>query len=65
MVLGFICEGQTERKIINSFRFQSLLRSLNITFLKVINTKGNGKLLYQFNFTIRYIFISLSYGKGI
>ena len=44
--IGFICEGKTERKIIESGAFQSLLNSLSIECVfPVIDAKGSGNLL--------------------
>jgi hypothetical protein len=44
--VGFICEGATERLIVESKNFQQLLASLSITCVApVIDAKGNGNLL--------------------
>ncbi len=48
MVVGFICEGQTEEKILKSPNFQFFLKSLGIIYQGTINTKGNGRLLPKF-----------------
>ncbi|HEV7350438.1 hypothetical protein [Telluribacter sp.] len=44
--VGFICEGKTERKIIESANFQQLLLRLKIECIRpVIDSKGSGNLL--------------------
>ncbi|MCF0058934.1 hypothetical protein [Dyadobacter sp. CY356] len=44
--VGFICEGKTERKIIESENFQQYLTNLGIECLKpVLDAKGSGNLL--------------------
>ena len=43
--VGFICEGDTERIIIESGSFKLLLASINLQFIKAINATGNGNLL--------------------
>lgn len=44
--IGFICEGKTERKIIESENFQQYLTNLGIECLKpVLDAKGSGNLL--------------------
>ena len=44
--VGFICEGDTERKIIESTAFQRTLSNLGITCVKPIeDADGNGNLL--------------------
>ena len=45
--VGFICEGYTEKAIIDSWNFKQLLKRLNIKFVGALNSKGNGKLLPQ------------------
>lgn len=46
MRIGFICEGKTEKKIIESDRFQQWLQQKNIEcLLPVVDAKGNGNLL--------------------
>lgn len=43
--VGFICEGSTELRLLQSAPFQQLLASLNIERLNVINAEGSGNLL--------------------
>jgi len=44
--IGFICEGKTEKKIIESDSFQEWLQQNNIEcLLPVVDAKGNGNLL--------------------
>lgn len=43
--VGFICEGYTERILLESPAFGSLLASLNIDLLQVINAEGCDNLL--------------------
>jgi hypothetical protein len=43
--VGFICEGYTERILLQSDSFRNLLVSLNIESLPVINAEGAGNLL--------------------
>ncbi|MEA3450456.1 MAG: hypothetical protein U9Q83_00970 [Bacteroidota bacterium] len=43
--MGFICEGYTEKEIIDSRVFKQFLKKLNINFIQALNSKGNGKLL--------------------
>tara|TARA_R110002124_G_scaffold9577_3_gene49122 strand:- start:331 stop:903 length:573 start_codon:yes stop_codon:yes gene_type:complete len=44
--IGFICEGKTERKLIESAVFQNYLLSIGIECVKpVIDADGNGNLL--------------------
>lgn len=44
--VGFICEGDTERLIVESAKFQELLKQLEIICIHpVIDAKGNGNLL--------------------
>lgn len=44
--VGFICEGKTERKIIESENFQQYLTGLGIECVKpVLDAKGSGNLL--------------------
>lgn len=46
MRLGFICEGKTERKIIESVDFQNFLSNISHTCVSdVIDAEGNGNLL--------------------
>lgn len=46
--IGFIVEGKTERKIVESVGFIQLLESLNIELVQpIINAGGNGNLLPQ------------------
>jgi hypothetical protein len=49
MKLGFICEGKTEKKIVESENFQQLLTDLNHTCVPdIIDAKGNGNLLPKY-----------------
>ena len=44
--VGFICEGKTERKIIESDKFQNFLSDVGIDCIKpVLDVKGSGNLL--------------------
>lgn len=43
--VGFICEGYTERILLESASFKQLLASLNIELLQVINAEGCENLL--------------------
>lgn len=43
--VGFICEGHTERILLESGSFKDLLTSLNIDLLQVINAEGCDNLL--------------------
>jgi hypothetical protein len=43
--VGFICEGYTEKILLESTSFGDLLRSLNIELLQVINAEGCDNLL--------------------
>lgn len=43
--IGFICEGYTELFILESENFKSILSSLKLTSVGVINVEGNGNLL--------------------
>lgn len=44
--VGFICEGFTERKLIESENFKNFLQSINIEVVdEVINAEGSGNLL--------------------
>jgi hypothetical protein len=43
--VGFICEGYTEKILLESAAFGDLLRSLNIESLQVINSEGCDNLL--------------------
>jgi len=46
MKLGFICEGKTEKKIVESPNFQQFLTSIGHTCVEdIIDAKGNGNLL--------------------
>ena len=46
MKVGFICEGDTERKLIESAAFQQTLRNLGLVCIKPIeDADGNGNLL--------------------
>ena len=47
--VGFICEGKTERKIVESEAFQLFLKSIDIDCIdEIIDAKGNGNLLPQY-----------------
>jgi hypothetical protein len=43
--VGFICEGETEKIIIESVDFKNILASNNLQLVKTIDTTGNGNLL--------------------
>ena len=43
--VGFICEGETEKIIVESDSFKQLLLQYNCIFKKAINATGNGNLL--------------------
>jgi hypothetical protein len=43
--IGFICEGETEKLIIESDRFKQFLFDNNCELIKVIDATGNGNLL--------------------
>lgn len=46
MKLGFICEGHTEKAIIDSINFQQFLKDRSYTWVPdIINAEGNGQLL--------------------
>jgi hypothetical protein len=43
--IGFICEGETEKIIVESEGFRKGLLDLNLEFVKAIDATGNGNLL--------------------
>lgn len=43
--VGFICEGETEKIILDSENFVSVLAENNCSLIKTINASGNGNLL--------------------
>lgn len=44
--IGFICEGKTERKILESQNFQQFLQEINVECVRpVFDAKGSGNLL--------------------
>ena len=43
--IGFICEGETERLIIESASFNTFLKKLNLILIRAIDAEGNGNLL--------------------
>ncbi len=43
--VGFICEGFTERKLLESDNFKSFLTAVSIEITTVINAEGSGNLL--------------------
>jgi len=45
MNIGFLCEGQTEQKIVDAPKFKEFLKTLNINHQGTVNTKGNGQIL--------------------
>lgn len=45
--IGFICEGETEKIIVESERFRKSIPYLNLEFVKAIDATGNGNLLPQ------------------
>ncbi|NDC31822.1 MAG: hypothetical protein EBZ58_13010 [Bacteroidetes bacterium] len=43
--VGFICEGETEKIIVESSAFQRLLTDLNLSCAVAVDASGNGNLL--------------------
>lgn len=43
--VGFICEGETEKIIVESASFLQLLANLKLQFVKAVDAAGNGNLL--------------------
>lgn len=43
--VGFICEGETEKIIVESASFLQLLADLKLQFVKAVDAAGNGNLL--------------------
>ena len=43
--VGFICEGETEKIIVDSVDFKNILSSNNLQLVNTIDAKGNGNLL--------------------
>ena len=43
--IGFICEGETEKIIVESENFQQFLLQNNFEFVNAIDATGNGNLL--------------------
>lgn len=43
--VGFICEGETEKIIIDSIDFKNILASYNLQLVNAIDATGNGNLL--------------------
>ena len=43
--VGFICEGATEKIIVESVNFKNFLKENNLEFIKAIDANGNGNLL--------------------
>ena len=43
--VGFICEGDTEKRIVESPAFIEFLNSVEVSLTQVINATGNGNLL--------------------
>jgi len=43
--VGFICEGATEKIILESKNFKDFLKGINIDFIKAVDTTGNGNLI--------------------
>lgn len=43
--VGFICEGETEKIIIDSINFKNILAANNLQLVNAIDANGNGKLL--------------------
>ncbi len=43
--VGFICEGETEKIIVDSFDFKNILEKRNLKLIKAIDATGNGNLL--------------------
>jgi predicted ATP-dependent endonuclease of OLD family len=46
--IGFICEGETEKIIVESDKFKKGLAKLNLQFVKAIDALGNGNLLPKY-----------------
>jgi hypothetical protein len=46
--VGFICEGATEKIIVESEMFQKILTSFQLQLIKVINAEGKDNLLPKF-----------------
>jgi hypothetical protein len=45
--VGFICEGDTEKIIVESESFRAILKDNNLEFVKAFDATGNGNLLPQ------------------
>ena len=45
--IGFICEGDTDKMVLESSDFQAILRKLNLKCVRVEDADGNGNLLPQ------------------
>lgn len=43
--VGFICEGDTEKILVESASFKSILKDNNLEFVKAFDATGNGNLL--------------------
>ncbi len=43
--IGFICEGETEKLVVDSDAFQEILVSFKLDFVGSVNADGNGNLL--------------------
>lgn len=43
--VGFICEGNTEKKLLESEAFKAFLASIDLQFINVIDAEGSGNLL--------------------
>ena len=43
--VGFICEGATEKIIVESVNFKNFLKENNLEFIRAIDANGNGNLL--------------------
>lgn len=46
--VGFICEGDCEKLMLDSEAFQQILNKNNIQFVRTINANGNGNLLPKY-----------------
>jgi hypothetical protein len=43
--VGFICEGETEKIIVDSADFKNILASKNLQLVNALDATGNGNLL--------------------
>jgi hypothetical protein len=45
--IGFICEGDTDKMVLESSNFQAILRKMDLECIRVEDADGNGNLLPQ------------------